>query len=437
MQRGVLMIETDYQAKNESVQDYPELYSNTKLTRSNQIIFAKYKGSLIESKIIALSMSRLAESGHDNTIDGRTVSFSTEEIRTIIGLKDNSFIYEQLKITASNLLDHKFYIEDPANKQWAFFVLFDRAAYINGSFVVTMSASSMQFFREVTTSFTTMDLPILMSFGQSKYALKHNNYAFRLYEILRVYKYRITRDRPVFKCRWNVADLRVTIGAISDDKLLRELLGRRSTNNMTAIFDEYSSKTTIPHQRYTDFERRVLKKCRDEINANTDIYINYQEKRSGRGGKVTELIFSISENPGYKNPDKKDAPDEVLVEKALEIIGKPLKRKTVLRLLSAAGNDLGKIENAVNVANAQKKEIRNLGGFLRRAIEEEWAIEDTISSAIPLEKGLMYSIAEVEREKIKKTRKNTSSYQKNPFNQFEQNTYDFEQLEMDILSNNV
>ena len=90
-------------------------------------------------------------------------------------------------------------------------------------------------------------------------------------------------------------------------------------------------------------------------------------------------------------------------------------------------SNIKEIQQAIAVADSSKKPINDLYKFLCRAIREEWEVEEVVGY-IPRGHGVMYD--------MQPARKKSSEYarRKNPFNNFEQNEYDFEQLEL-LLGN--
>jgi len=54
---------------------------------------------------------------------------------------------------------------------------------------------------------------------------------------------------------------------------------------------------------YKDFKKYVLDACKKALSEKTDISFNYEvNKRSGRGGKIQSLKFTIIKNENYKDP---------------------------------------------------------------------------------------------------------------------------------------
>ena len=300
---------------------------------------------------------------------------------------------------------------------------------------LTLSEPAFRYITSLSTNFTSMEMPILLSFGINSENGKANrqNFTYRIYELMKTHLFRVTEHRPVYKCKYFLMDLKLSIGVISpDDPGVKEAI-TKNPGDMTIALDKYiSKKGNSSYARWSDFERRILRVAQEEVKS-TDLLFDYRPVRSGRGGRVTEVIFMISRNPEYHDDIMQNyKPDVTLVDQVSELLGGKLRTKTILRLLSVAGNDVDKIKHAIQVADSQKRPIRNLAGFLTKAIQEEWEIESS-TSYIPRGKGLMYEMQQEFAVKPKKGRPKRQT--KNPFNDFEQNTYDFEQLELEILNN--
>ena len=55
--------------------------------------------------------------------------------------------------------------------------------------------------------------------------------------------------------------------------------------------------------RFNNFRKWVLDSCREALEKHTDIKYTYEPHgKRGRGGKILELKFTVSKNPGFKDP---------------------------------------------------------------------------------------------------------------------------------------
>ena len=410
--------------------DYPELYDqNSLLKRSNVLIRSRYRATLLESKLLALMMYRCQTAAQGQSEPSRQVRqcrFTTSELKVLLHLDEsNSYVYSRLKGIASGLIDHKFFIEDVDRQRWAYYALLEAAEYDNGVMTLTLSESAWKHLTGLQSNWTGMAMPILLGFGVSseKGKVLRQNFSYRLYEILRTHLYR-AQSRP-FRIKYYLSDLKLTIGVISpDDPGVRDAI-LKNPGNMELALEKHAKLNS--YSRWSDFERRVLREAQEECKT-TDLLFTYEPVRTGRGGRVTEVIFTIVKNPDYKQEkDPNGPPDVTLVERVSEMLGGRLRTKTIIRLLAVAGNDVEKIQQAIAVADSSKKPINDLYKFLCRAIREEWEVEEVVGY-IPRGHGVMYD--------MQPARKKSSEYarRKNPFNNFEQNEYDFEQLEL-LLGN--
>lgn len=78
---------------------------------------------------------------------------------------------------------------------------------------------------------------------------------------------------------------------------LYELLKSYQKNNREWFFDTDEIKRVLDCQSYknfNDFRKRVLDPAVEEINNFTDLNVAYDTERSGRGGKVTRVIFFLA-----------------------------------------------------------------------------------------------------------------------------------------------
>lgn len=159
---------------------------------------------------------------------------------------------------------------------------------------------------------------------------------------------------------------------------------------------------------YADFKRYVLNAAQKEINALTDISVEFKEIKKGR--KVDKIKFYISKNKKYienKIEIEEAATGEAeqdlddLVDQLRGIIKEPLKIKEFKTILQVANNDVQLIENKYQLAKKRKK-IENLVGWLVKAIEEDYT----------------------EPVEVKK---------KSKFNNMPERDYDYEDLEKELL----
>lgn len=97
---------------------------------------------------------------------------------------------------------------------------------------------------------------------------------------------------------WNALRLG-TVNQIRMYEILKqyELAGVREIN----LFDlrSFLDIAENEYRAFSDFRKRILDACQQELLKNTDIKFTYEPIKKGRGGKITALKFTIEHNEDY------------------------------------------------------------------------------------------------------------------------------------------
>ncbi len=253
-------------------------------------------------------------------------------------------------------------------------------------------------------------------------------YSFRLFELLKA-EYDRQQYRAKKNCTYkpddtyitdiNLTDLKLKLGIIdpnTDRKILEAI--KKDNPDFDMIEDlAQGQKNTIKYKRFSDFREATLEVAKKELAEKTSISFDYDQIKSGRGGKTTGIRFFIHQN-------KKQVSDQT-VEENLEIQSEPISEaekytivfkaqvmlgtdlfnmEDILAIVKAADYDLKRIETAKKLMSKSKSHIDNPTGWMIEAIRNDY--KDSVS--------------------VKKT---------NIFNDFPQYTYDFDQLEQQLLDN--
>jgi plasmid replication initiation protein len=141
------------------------------------------------------------------------------------------------------------------------------------------------------------------------------------------------------------------------------------------------------YDRFSDFERRVLKTAWKEINLYTDLSIDYEKIKKGR--RINKIKFEIS--PSVRDKDKELLdfllPDEqykrLMKEFGLE--GFNLNKKQLSRIWELAGNKVNHIEQVdvkeyinICVNYAKEKKPSSFYGYLLKTIKGDYPKAITI-----------------------------------------------------------
>lgn len=387
------------------------------IIRSNALISGLFCASLAETKIMLMSMYRAQETGD------LTVSFSAKELQECISSTSNSKIYDTLLKCSVKLVEHSIMVEDPDQHRFMVFPIVTFCGYSEGVLTVTFNERIAKLIYNLKSHFTETEMDILMSFGFGETGTKQSGYAIRLYDILKTKKYMVSGRSPEVTDVYDIDELKTIIGTVDiDDSKTRAMIMKGRSAGI-AIKNGVSHK----YSRWSNFKSRVLDPAVREINNKTDIRVRYDlvyQGAGGRGGSVRQIRFFISDNDAYRTyspSGKKDVADLML-----EIINEPLSKNMLRKIYETAGGDLQKVRNAYSAACGQRTEIRDLGRWMVSAVRGGWANSEKPVPKPPKE-------AKPVGAKDGRAVSGCPS-KKNPFNDFKQNSYDFDALEDELLS---
>lgn len=347
----------------EEKKDKYDLTTDLVISRSNELIQARYKSSLLENQILVLSLMRAKR----DEFGRPSVTISSNELLKLTGIKNHN-IYKQLKDISKDLIDITFYLENPEDQKFKYFNLVNNAEYNNGSFTINFTPDCNALLYELQGNFTTMSLSMLFSFS--------SNYSFRLYEVLKVHAYKIDSANTPYDVELSLADLKLQLGCINtDEKKVKDAL-KSDDPDPDYIVNELATKKK--YDAWYDFKRFVLDRAMKEINEKTDLSISYKPIRSGRGAKIQYVKFTISRKDVEKRsdtflPDLKDKLEKkqsVLVEEVRTLLKEvKITKKDANALLKVSENDIERIKVAYEIAKMQP-EITNFMGWMMTAIKD-------------------------------------------------------------------
>ena len=342
------------------------------LVRSNALIRSRYKASMLESKLMSLALYRLQK--NRKTSDSMAVSFTTAELVEFLGINANSGLYERIRRAAVNLMDHKILLE--SGERFVVFAIVTTAVYENGKLTIVFNRNVRQHLFSLKSAYTPMSLSVLLGFDSTR-----DNFALRIYELLRINKYKITQSNPECVVSYSLTALKTAIGVYNiDDPAIRDIIARRGNASDEQI-ERVLPKNRM-YDRYSDFSRRVLAPSQKEISEKTDIRFFYEPVRSGRGGKTVGVAFHITSNPDFHLPgsgEQNEAPqeknpDEEMreLEEMESIIEEPMRIASLRSILKASGYNLDKVRAAYALSRRQDH-IDNLAGWMVRCLKEHYS----------------------------------------------------------------
>lgn len=356
------------------------------VTRANAYINAKSSSSLVENKIFALATKK-AE--FDET--GRlSVSISASELRSLMEVSGNGF-YDTLKTAAIAMKNRALFFERKDRQEFAFVNILTSAVFKGGTFTINFNPEITPLLRNLRKEYTSMKLSYLFSFKSI--------YSFRLYEVLRTKLFRVGRDNHPIAISYGLSELKMTLNMIDTDKTEIKLELQKDHPNYDRIVKELADKEPFPD--WYKFKIKVIDKAVSEINANTDMHIDYNTIRKGRGAKVVSVVFFIQRNDGdyheilqvESNAQKASVQDVFDMMPEME-----LTRREANTLLKTANYRLYKIQQAYLLSKKQAH-IRNFIAWMIAAINDNY--EEPIE------------VMDGSVEQAKKVRTIQESYEKN------------------------
>jgi len=378
----------------------PIPFEEVEYKKSNFLIGAKYKSSLLENKVLAISLTKVRKDESGQLISTVTASELKKYMK-----KTNGSFYDQLYSCADNLANRQIVMEDRENNKFMILNIVQTALYDNGKFTIKYNSDLEKYLYGLQQNFTKLSLPVMMSFKSV--------YSFRLYELLKSKAY-YPRDkkRPenLFRITFSLSELKLDLGAVNSsyDRVQRVL--KSSTPDYDKAVEAAKEKTFA---RWGDFKDRVIDVAVNEINSMAEACMNvsYELGKAGRGGKVYEVSFIVKLTGGMMEFMEQNvvlapmvSPDMSVVELIDNLLeDEDMRVKDIKAIAVAAENDFERVKNAYDIYRRQKVKAANFTGWMVAAIKNGY--------------------------------KDSKKYQRCGFHDFEQKEYDFEQLELQLLSN--
>lgn len=395
------MKKTKYEDTNKSIiindDDGSLILSDEIIKKANQLITGKHKINAIEQKIFNLSLAKVK---FDKTLGRPVAELTVKEMRDILDCKGNS-IYRHIQNLSHTLRDRTIIINNMENDEYLMIGLINIVEYRNGVMKLKFEPECTDLVLNLKSNYTKLDL--------SLYKKLNNIYAMRLYEI---FKSKIYKTEDSLSLTYGINNLKLTIGMIQiNDEIHKAII---KGDDIEEVIENCDGVDSLKDS--SNF-RRALNTAIDEINDITDIYVEYELIKKGKGGKIRAICFTVTDKSKLKKikvksddvkPQEKDntpSGDEIIAlmfEIKMEI-KEELSINDYRQLLECANYDKNKVLEKYKLSK-KVKNIDNLMAWMLSAIKNDYKT--------------------VETKADKKEQKET-----NKFNDFEQRNYSDEQLE--------
>lgn len=406
--------------KKDSIDTYDlSLLSGKQYSKSNALINAKGKTSLFCQKLMAIGIQQAEEDEEGNL----TTTIRGTDLRKIFGNKNGSF-YQEIKELVEpvkgkpSLLDWRVvYTDDTTEKVEAINIVSD-CKFEDGIFSFSFNKKVKNQVWQLKSNYTIFSLTETIPLKSI--------YSFRLFEMLKAeldkQQYRAKKSgtyKPgdTYITDINLTDLKLKLGII-DPNTDRKILDAIKKDNPDFEMIENlakGQKDTAKYKRFSDFREATLEVAKKELAEKTSISFDYEQLKSGRGGRTTGIRFFIhsKQDEGVEVESTKDTPVAEISEaekyavafQAQVLLGTELfNMEDVLSIIKAAGYDMDRITAAHKLFMKSKTVIENPTGWMIDAIKKAY----------------------------KQPQKKETT---NQFNMFPQNSYDFDKLEAELLDN--
>ena len=348
--------------------------------KSNILIGSKYKSTLLENKLLAISLSMLDLDKLCVEDDVLVQRIRAKDLQNLMDIKGKSF-YSHLDAAAQSLTGKTVGYSD--GEKFDYIAIIIRSSYENGVFTLKYNPDIKDYILNLKSNYTVLNLEQTMKFRRSVYS-------FRIYELLRSKAYYRKGEQKspnkVFDIYYNLSELKLAIGVINADEDKVQKILRNSKHPDFEKAEEVSTQKVLTDWR--SFKRTALDKSIEEINEITELNVTYDAVKKGQGGKVCGINFHVS----YKSVPKTINEDEIDKEKFLEdvsdMIDLPLKVKDLNALCRAAHYDMELLREAYGYLCDYDKPVENSVGFMIDYMKKDGY--NTVSSCTQDKNGSMY-----------------------------------------------
>lgn len=335
-------------------------YSAVRYQKPNMMIDLLYSSNILDSQIMALALVKIQKGVFEDMQDGSVcVEFTTHELLDILGLKNNTKVYEKLSMSAWRLL-HKVYMKkDDRDQNFAGFTVFSMIYYRNGIYHMEFSSVMSSILRHIQNRYTVFPLETMLRFNSVA--------AFRLYEQFKSHCYNSADNR--YSLTFTVSQLRIMLGTVSFDSLNINTVNRYKKDESYDELVSYAMKKGAAlYPRNAMFFSRCLYPAIEEVNAITDMNIKYTAKHSDRKA-VSAFIFDIcykkkhTDSADSNNDSERDA--VCLVMRLFP----EMSQKDARAVADVAADDTARISNAYACYVQHKSDIQNPAAWMIAAIK--------------------------------------------------------------------
>ena len=360
-----------------------QLMESRSYVKSNEMISAKYRSTLLENQVMAIALTRIEENFQDREAPLEARLYPGELKKLV---SDDVHIYRDLKALAKTITGHTMFLEDGKGNFKAFSVV-PNADYQDGVFIIKFNQVLKEHILGLDKNFTTLEISMMTNFTR--------NSSFRIYELL---KKDIFRSRPSVNdgrvdVEYNLFEFRFLIGIANSDnvhvqnkiKTMKDI----DWEELYHVLEKNGSRSDIKYKTTDKLQKDCIRPAQEELAQKSDIRFEYELVRIGRPYK--KIIFHIYPNTpqnedelevrqqfvekiNHKNRQYEIPMDMNEETQALytEFVGhNELTKEDIDHLLKVASMNVDDVRAAIGYTDKQE-DINNYMGYLVRCIENRY-----------------------------------------------------------------
>ncbi len=304
------------------------------IKKLNVLIHAKYTTTREQDLIINHSLDRLVPEG--NQLKARMEGY---ELANALGIKDKKNLSRTLQRAATGLIGNVIIIDGEKDEDFEIFGIVTNAEYRNGKFSMVYNSKMTPFLENVTEKYTLLDRAMESNF-QGRYTVK-------MYELLKSEAYHIRKEIGCYDVTYNINELRCMLGLVNLDKPYIQNAKKSGKYSWDELVEDIVKPEDKMFERISKFKSTVLNPAIEEINEKSDLQCTYSE-RKGMRGKIEDITFTISYTKAFDGEQ--------------EIIDSIIEQLEVLGSIDDAA--IIKINQDMRIPKKQREELMNLlGGY--------------------------------------------------------------------------
>lgn len=377
-----------------------EPLQNLSLVKSNEMISAKYKSTLLENQVMAIALTRIEVNAKDvdSPLEARLYP---GELKRLVS--DPAHIYRDLKGLSQSITGHTMFLEDGKGNFKAFSVV-PNAEYKDGVFIIKFNNELKEHILGLERNYTTLELSVMTEFTK--------NSSFRIYELLKkdLYKSRPDVNEGRVDVEYNISEFRFMIGlANGDDQGVKNEMSRMGKNIDWDVLYQKLDKKDRKYEKWYDLAKYVIKPAQEELAEKSDIRFEYDGIRNGH--KMDRIVFHIYKNKTsveilekQKILEKEELNRQLELPRDLaqyaplydEFVGhNDLTAEDIDLLLKKANYDVQRIKEAIEMAD-QQDYLNNYMGWIISCIKENYQTTGTVTGDSKKAEKLVEVISKVE-----------------------------------------